>query len=127
MDHQLQEYRQDMEMRNLSLNNMIDSAILIHDLQNVGGRNFRCAWSQEYYRRADRDQLSFPWVLASKVREAGLPNLMPKQEWCGIARDNNTASYIRILPDTNFHWWRTNAWAVDLGLAYENIDSSIQR
>ena len=116
MKHQLQKYYEDMQRYNLPLNNMIDSAILIHDLRSAEAAEFRCAWSREYYRHADRDQLAFPWVLASKVREAGDPDLVPRQEWCPIGGEN--MAYVRILPDNHYHWWRTRKWAVDLGLAF---------
>jgi nucleoside-diphosphate-sugar epimerase len=116
MEDQLQKYYGAMQTHNLSLNNMIDSAILIHDLQRIEGRNFRCAWSREYYRHADRDQLAFPWVLASKGREAGAPNLVPRQEWCPLEGRNR--AYVRILPDEHYHWWKRQEWAVDLGLEF---------
>jgi hypothetical protein len=62
--------------------------------------------------------------LASKVREAGAPDLVPHQEWCPLGGQNMT--YIRILPDEDYHWWKICKWAVDLGLIFVQ-QSSLER
>jgi hypothetical protein len=100
MDHQVSDYLDLQKRRNISLVNMIDSAILAHDLKSEAGRKFRCAWSKEYYQGCDRDQIPFTAVLAKEAHNAG-SNLDPDQEWCKVSSDPD--SYVRILPNT-LHW-----------------------
>jgi len=102
MDHQVNDYLDLQTSRNISLVNMIDSAILVHDLKSEAGRKFRCAWSKEYYQGCDRDQIPFTAVLAKEAHDAG-QNLDPDQEWCKVSSDPD--SYVRILP-RGLHWFQ---------------------
>lgn len=115
MNHQIDLYNQSQQAQNISMANLIDGALLVHDLKNEAGRAFRCAWSREYYAGADRDQISFPWVLAKYAKDAG-SDLVRGQEWCKISEPSDT--YVRILSDT-LHWYKgSRQIAQDKGLLF---------
>ena len=95
MKSQIDSYEGFEKSENISLSNMIDGGFLVHDLTSPIGREFRCAWSNEYYKGADRDQLSFPFVLAVKAKRAGV-SFSPDEEWCKV--QDSPEKYVRILP-----------------------------
>jgi UDP-glucuronate 4-epimerase len=110
MNHQVEQYRKDLASRNMSIGNMIDGALLVHNLESSSGRSFRCAWSKEYYRGSDRDQISFPWILALEANKAGV-NLAAGEEWCKISE--NPPSYVRILSNA-LHWNKNSRTIADI-------------
>jgi UDP-glucuronate 4-epimerase len=110
MDYQMQRYKEFQRSSNVSLVNMIDGALLIHDLKHPCGQFFRCSWAKEYFRNSDRDQLSFTFALDSSAKEAGFI-LSANQEWCPSTCDKAGAtSYVRILPHRD-HWSKTGSIA----------------
>ena len=73
-------YKQGEQNHNVSLSNLINGGLLVHDIKSASGRGLRCAWSREYYAGADRDQVSLPWVLSMAAKTAGAM-LAPEEEW----------------------------------------------
>jgi UDP-glucuronate 4-epimerase len=110
MDHQMHKYEIYQQSSNVSLANMIDGALLIHDLKHPCGQRFRCVWAKEYFTNADRDQLSFAFALGASAKEAGFI-LDANQEWCpAICNMSGHTGYVRILPNAD-HWDHTSVIA----------------
>jgi len=104
MDHQMDTYRAYQKTSNVTFQNMIDGALLIHDIRHPCGRKLRCLWAKEFYKYSDRDQLSFTYALSTLAEEAGA-TLSMGQEWISTACTNGDGDvgYVRILPNER-HW-----------------------
>jgi hypothetical protein len=81
---------------------MIDSAILFHNLKFEEAKRFRCLWQSEIQFWSDRDQISFPFVLAElsqglEVRKFANYTLIP-------LRFDDKICYFKILTDPKFSW-----------------------
>lgn len=103
MAHQIEQYKSHLSSQNLTLHNLIDGAILVHDLNHPCAKEFRCAWTKEYYQYSDRDQISFPYVLSVQTERD--VKLDQNQEWCPLtcATGDQTKVYVRILSERD-HW-----------------------
>jgi len=99
---------------------MADTAILVHDLRIQSGDHFRCQWLSEFLRFSDRDQLSFPYVVAKGMKSSSL-DFQGEQDRHGLllhvghATPSNHAC-IKMFA-TRLHWQRSTSLAELVGSA----------
>ena len=83
--------------------NLIDSAVLIHNLQLDAARSFRCLWQEEINAWSDRDQIAFPYVLAELSK--GLNQSRGAEFLLIPVYINDSYSHqVKILTDSKYYW-----------------------
>ena len=81
---------------------LIDSAILIYNLQLDAARSFRCLWQEEINAWSDRDQIAFPYVLAELSK--GLNKSRSAESLLISVYINNSYSHqVKILTDSKYY------------------------
>ena len=93
--------------------NLFDGSFLVHKLQSVSGKTFRCKWYREYQEWADRDQVPGSFAVNKMPydynQKFGHQEAVKKLEWLPVvgekavdARGGVRTSYVHIIP-SKFH------------------------
>ena len=110
---------------------MVDSALFIRDMRSEECRKFNaelsCEWLQEIHCFSDRDQISFPFVLASmRVHEYNNINDDPVQKH-RIFVDNQNKPLLLILKSSCHYYFKKSIESCYILPNQVNLPSSIKR